>query len=98
MNEWSRQPINLDELCAGKLPARILTAVGEMELTVAELEEWERSKPPIKVSVKDSQLLIALRVRVPVRFGKLFSFIVGIGAGVGIGDTVTHLASRMPFL
>ena len=59
--------IELEKLIHGKLPTRIIQAIEEMELTVEEVLEWETGKPKIRVVATESDLQIALRLRIPIK-------------------------------
>lgn len=64
MTDRQTNPVSLDRLASSKLPERVLAAIAEMELTVAELVEWDASKPDWRIfRTEDGDLIIEMRVR-----------------------------------
>src|SRR5687768_13045018 len=55
--------LSLDELAAGKLPPGILDAIDKMELTVEEMQTWDKSKPRFRVRIVPRSVDIDIRLR-----------------------------------
>jgi hypothetical protein len=68
--------MNSDELGNGKLPNRILEAVSEMEISVDEMLEWERTKPDFHASITDGSVRIEVRKRYSLR--KLITVVTAV--------------------
>ena len=67
MAERHIQQVCLDNLAAGKLPEQVIASIDKVELTVADMEQWETSKPTIRLLVTEDKLVFEVRVRVSLR-------------------------------
>lgn len=56
-----KQFVTIDELTSGNLPHRILDAVSQMDMSVNEIVNWERSKPTFHITLSDGHLHINVR-------------------------------------
>lgn len=95
MAKRDEQRISLDEVAAGKLPKRVLDQIEKVELTVEELVEWEKSKPPFKLVLTDRQLDFMVRKR--VRWNSKSAKIVTIIAAI-VGSIWTYLGYLHPLI
>jgi hypothetical protein len=57
----------VEDLAAGELPERLLSAIGSMELTVEELVEWDRGKPPLRLIATREHLVLEVTMRIPIK-------------------------------
>ena len=78
-----KQFVTIDELGTGKLPDRILEAVNEMEISVDEMLEWERTKPDFHASITDGSVSIEVRKRYSLK--KLITVITAV---TGVAATI----------
>jgi hypothetical protein len=78
MSDRHNQQVRLDELAAGKLPERIIAAISEMELTVAEVTQWEAGKPTVHFVATEGELTIEIRVHIPTK--KLLAILGGVSS------------------
>ena len=81
--------VSLDDLVTGKLPDRVLAAIAEMQLTVEEVGKWERGKPAVRVSATTEELVLDVRIRVPIR-----RVLAVLGAAVGAALGATRFLAR----
>ena len=77
MRRRGNEKINLDELASGRLPERIITAIGEMELTIEELMEWQESKSTLRFTTAGEELIIEIRAHIPMK--KALAILGGVG-------------------
>lgn len=97
----STQPelVHLDQIAADKLPERITAAISEMELTVAEMLQYEESKPTLSFAVRDSEVIIEIRARVPIK--KMLAILGSASAFLWLAtnfEIFRHLTSLLALL
>lgn len=70
---------SLEVLAAGRLPKHMLDAIDEMELTVEEVSDWNLSRPPFRLMVTNSTLMVEINWQIPIAktLGFLASFLAG---------------------
>ncbi len=61
------QKVNLDDLAAGTLPKRVVSAIGEVELTIEEIAQWEASKARVRVVLQGNELRLYTRACLPLK-------------------------------
>jgi len=76
-NFGKSKSVTLEELVIGKLPDRVLSAIDQMEITIADVAQWEASKPSMRVMARDGRLVVDLKVRWQIK--KLLMVIGGLG-------------------
>jgi hypothetical protein len=67
MRRSENKQVRLDELAAGTLPPRVTATINKLDLTVAELLQWEASKPVVRLAISERQIVVEMRVRIPVK-------------------------------
>jgi hypothetical protein len=73
-----RTPTTIEELAAGQLPIKLLDAINEMELSVEEVVQWERSKPAIRVTFSERAVYIETRLKIPLKRAAVVGSISGL--------------------
>jgi len=81
--------ISLEELSEGYLPPHVIEAIDQIELTLADLREWENSKPSVSTKFKEGSLSIHINIKVPM--GKLLLLLSLTGSGGALWAIVKWL-------
>jgi hypothetical protein len=94
--------VSLDDLVAGTLPQSVLAAIAEVQLTVEEVADWERGKPVWRLSATSDELVVEVKLRLPIKrvLAVLGALVGGAVAAaklvVRYGPTVYDLLGRIP--
>lgn len=59
--------ISLDQLAAGKLPKRVLDAIGNIEVTLEEVAAWDQERPTLRLTITDREFRIEGRKRIGLK-------------------------------
>ncbi len=57
----------LDELAVGRLPDRVLTEIGKIDVKIEELDDWAQNIPTLYIRVVDGVLNVRINVQVPTK-------------------------------
>jgi hypothetical protein len=67
MRNMEKSVLSVDDWASGELPERLISAINQMELTVAEMTRWETSKPAFRVVFTEGNLVVEIRTHVPIK-------------------------------
>ena len=72
-----KKAVNLDEVVIGRLSDKLLSMVDRMEINIADPEPF---KPVAHLMLKEGDMLLELKMKIPIR--KLILAIIGVGSGI----------------
>ncbi|HKP52658.1 MAG TPA: hypothetical protein VJ183_08390 [Chloroflexia bacterium] len=82
MSRQRKPQASLDELLVGRLPDRVIDRFKEIEFTVDEVLEWEKSKPPGGVVFRPPYIIIDIHIRTTTK--KALGVIGAVGSIIWI--------------
>jgi hypothetical protein len=88
------QPTGLDDLVAGRLPERVIEAVNQVQLSIAEVSDWESSRPVFRLRI--TERILKLDVRLTVSLKKALALLGGFVGLVWVSMNV--LGKFMPLV
>ena len=81
--------VSLDDLASGKLPERIISAIKDMELTIGDMAQWEKSRPATRITLTKGYLIVDVRFRARVK--KIVAVLCGT---VTLAATLANLIAK----
>jgi|SRR4051812_47253366 hypothetical protein len=83
-------PSNLDDLVVGTLPDHVISAIGKMELTVEDLQEFNSKSPIFSIVIEKGYIVIKIRIKAKLRIPTK-KLIITIGSVVSLLGVITKV-------